>query len=215
MPRIAFAALLTLALATPSFAQARASGVVRDLDGEPIKGAAVTAINPEASPSEFASTTDDRGRWAMIGLRVGTWTFVADAPGFAQVQATAEVRVTSSTPIVFSLARDPGPLPGALDRTVLLQITRAHSLRDQGQYAEALSVYDAIRQANPKVTSLQLVIADVYRRQAAAETDPGLRRALLERAAEVYGEILEDESVGARARAELEATRAEVAGLPR
>jgi hypothetical protein len=73
--------LAVTGLATPAFAQARAMGTVRDLANKPIKGATVKAVNPDAAPSEFASATDDKGRWAMIGLRSGTWRFIVEAPG--------------------------------------------------------------------------------------------------------------------------------------
>ena len=57
---LACAALLVACLAAPAEAQsARASGVVRDVSGKPVKGATVTATNPEAFPPELTSATDD------------------------------------------------------------------------------------------------------------------------------------------------------------
>ena len=206
--------IVALSLATPLFAQgARAAGTVRAIGGEPIKGATVTAINAAASPSEVASATDDQGRWAMIGLTSGTWTFMVEAPGFGSMQAAAEVRVAGTSPMTFTLVRDPGPAPGTLDRTILLQVTRADTLRDQGAYAEAAGAYQQILERNPKLTSLGLVVAGVYRQQAAAQTDPGTRRQMLDRAIATYTALLSDETVGARAQAELDATRAEVTAL--
>ncbi|HZI79604.1 MAG TPA: carboxypeptidase-like regulatory domain-containing protein, partial [Vicinamibacterales bacterium] len=60
---------LLLGVAALASAQGRAMGTVKDTTGKAIKGATVRASNPDASPSQFASATDDRGRWAMIGLR--------------------------------------------------------------------------------------------------------------------------------------------------
>jgi tetratricopeptide (TPR) repeat protein len=210
------AALAALCVAAPAFAQgARAAGTVRDTNGKPIKGATVRATNRDASPPEFASTTDDKGRWAMIGLRSGQWGFVAEAPGFSPVQTTAQVRVAASPPMAFTLARDPGPIPGALDRNILQQVTAANSLRDRGQYEQALNAYQQIRDQNPKLTSLNLIVASVYRKQASTETDPTARRALLERAMATYNQLLSDEASGERAQSELESTRAEVVALTR
>ena len=108
-------ALVALCAATAASAQsARAIGVVRDTDGKPIKGATIRAVNPDAVPSQIVSTSDDKGRWAMIGLRTGTWTFIVEAPGFTKVEAPAGVRVAASPPMTFALARDPGPIPVAL-----------------------------------------------------------------------------------------------------
>jgi len=210
------AALIALCFTAPAFAQgARATGTVKDTNGKPIKGATVRAVNREASPPEITSTTDDKGRWAMIGLRSAAWNFIVEAPGYVPVQATATMRIAGTPPMAFTLARDPGPVPGALDRDVVPQITAANALRDRGQYEQALTAYQQIREQNPKLTSLNLVVASVYRQQASAETNTAARRALLERAITAYTELLNDDSNSERANAELESTRAEVVALPR
>jgi hypothetical protein len=215
-PPLVAAALLVLSLAGSAAAQqARASGTVRDTDGRPIKGATIRAINEEASPPEITSTSDDRGRFGMIGLRSGPWDFIVEAPGFVPVRATAQMRVAATPPMNFTLAREQGPPPGSLDRLVLQQVTNANALRDKGQFEQALSAYQLIRQQNPKLTSLNMVIAGVYRRQAAEESNPVARRALLERAIDTYGRLLADETSGARAKAEIDSTRAEAEALPR
>jgi len=212
---IAFAALIAICSTAPVSAQGRATGTVKDTGGRPIKGATVRAVNRDMYPPEFASTSDDKGRWVMLGLRVGTWTFMVEAPGFIPVQAPSLVRVASTAPLAFVLARDPGPIPGALDRNVVQDVTAANQLRDRGQYEQALAAYQRIRDQNPKLTSLSLVVAGVYRKQAAAETDPTARRAFLDRAISTYSQLLSDDANGARAKAELETTRAEVQALPR
>ena len=82
--RGAGAALLLVACAGYAAAQTgRVGGVVKDEMGQPIKGATITAENPSASPSSFTATTDDKGRFSIIGLRTGQWTFTAQAPGYA------------------------------------------------------------------------------------------------------------------------------------
>ncbi len=213
MPRsravaLACAALMTAWLAVPAAAQsARAGGIVRDTSGKPIKGATVIATNPEAFPSELTSATDDKGRWAMIGLRSGAWTFVAQAPGFVTVQMPAGVRAGGTPPLAFTLVRDPGPLPNALDRDIRQQLQDAATQRDQGRLDQALASYQEIRAKNPKLTSVNLVLADVYRRKAAQEQDPTARQALLTQAADAYGEVLKVDPSHARARTELATLR--------
>jgi hypothetical protein len=214
--RLVVGGLLTLVLSSAAFAQsARATGTVKDTSGRPIKGAIVRAINRDASPSEITSTTDDKGRWAMIGLRTGTWKFVAEAPGFTPVEANAPVRVAGTPPMGFALAHDPGPIPGALDKNVLQSVVAANALRDRGQYDQALTAYQQLRDLNPKLTSLSFVVAGVYRKQASSEADPAARRALLERAIGAYNQLLTDDATSGRAKTELESTRAELQALPR
>ena len=77
--------------ALPAAAQTgRVGGTVKDQAGQPIKGATVVAENPNASPSSFTATTDDRGRFSIIGLRSGNWKITASAPGFTPGGGGAE-----------------------------------------------------------------------------------------------------------------------------
>lgn len=208
-------AVFLFGLALPVVGQtARAVGIVRDTNGRPIRGATIRALNPEAYPSEITSTSDDRGRWAMVGLRTGQWQFIVEAPGFFRVEAMAPVRVATTPPMQFTLARDPGPIPGALPNNIVQQINQAAALRDKGYHDMALAAYQDIRAKNPKLTSVGFVIASIYRTKASLETDAQARRTHLEQAVAAYEQLLEADADNERARAELEATRAEVAALP-
>lgn len=214
--RLVVGVLLALVLSSPAFAQsAKAMGTVKDTSGRPIKGAIVKAVNRDAHPPQITSSTDDKGRWAMIGLRTGTWTFIVEAPGFVAVQAQAPVRVANSPPMGFTLAHDPGPIPDALDKNVLQLVSAANAMRDRGQFDQALSAYQQLRDQNPKLTSVTFVMAGVYRTQAAAASDPAARRALLDRAINAYSQLLDDEATSVRAKAEIESTRTELQGPAR
>jgi tetratricopeptide (TPR) repeat protein len=205
-----------LAMATPAAAQtARASGTVRDTDGKAIKGATIRATNPEAYPPRVVSSSDDRGRWAIIGMRTGTYTFTVEAPGFVPIEAPVAIRVAGSSPLTFTLARDPGPIPGALPSNIQAQVAAANMLRDQGRLDQAITAYLEIREKHPKLSTVNMVIADAYRRRAAGEADPALRRGFLERAIDSYTELLKSDAGHERARTELERARAEAAGVSR
>ena len=99
-PYLVAFAVFSLWLAAPVNAQTgRVTGIVKDSAGKPIKGATVRASNPDAIPREFTSTTDDKGRFAMLGLRTATtWHFVAEAPGFYRSEGDAAIRSTPGTP---------------------------------------------------------------------------------------------------------------------
>jgi len=187
---------------------ARAMGTVKDTTGKAIKGATVRAVNPDASPSQFASATDDHGRWAMIGLKSGTWRFIVEAPGYFTVETNVPVRVAASPPLGFALAKDPGPIPNALDHNIEQLVQEAAALRDQGRIDQALIAYQDIRGKNPKLTSVNLVIADLYRRKAAQENDPAARQALLRQALDAYDQLLKTDATNERALAESAAVRA-------
>ncbi len=186
----------------------RAMGTVKDQAGKAIKGATVRAVNPDASPSQFASATDDKGRWAMIGLRSGSWRFIVEAPGYLTVESNIPVRVAAAPPLGFTLVRDPGPVPNAVDRNIEQLIQDAAALRDQGRFDQAIAAYQDIRSRNPGLTSVNLVIGDLYRRKAAQETDPAARQTLLRQALDAYDTLLKTDATNERALAESAAVRA-------
>jgi hypothetical protein len=209
---LALATVIAVCLATPAFAQtARATGTVKDTSGKPMKGATVRAMNKDAYPPQIASSTDDKGRWAMIGLRTGTWTFVVEAPGYAKQEAQWPVRVAGTVPMHFVLARELGPIPGALTKNIQQQLAAANALRDKGQLDQAIAAYEQIREQNPKLTAVNLVMGGVYRKKASLESDPEARRVLFDRAIASYTTMLSDNASAERAKAEIESTRSEAA----
>src|SRR5438105_8873588 len=120
------AALCVAAVAGSALAQTgRVGGIVKDEAGQPIKGATVTAENPIASPSSFTATTDDKGRFSIIGLKSGQWTFSAQAPGFGPETGRLNVQTIGSPnpPLTFTLKKGGGAAPagelGGLAATAL------------------------------------------------------------------------------------------------
>jgi hypothetical protein len=207
MSRVYLIALAMLALGSAADAQTgRVSGIVKDGAGKPIKGATVRAINRDAIPREFTSTTDEKGRFAMLGLRTSaTWHFVAEAPGFFPSEGDAAIRSQPGTPFEFVMRRDPGPLPGALSKDIQEQLASAHALRDDGRLDQAIAAYQSIQTKNPKLTTVNLVLAGAYRLKADRETDPAARVTLLERAEAAYADLLKDDAGNERAKTEMAA----------
>lgn len=206
---VTIAALMTLGFAAHASAQGRIMGRVQDADGNPIKGATIRAINTNLSSSEWTSVTDDKGRFIILGLRIGpNWTFVAEAAGFVPQRGLAAVRSVFGQPINFSLERDPGPIPGALVKDIQEQLISASALRDQGRFDQAIAAYQQIQAKNPKLTTVNLVLAGIYRQKAELERDRVARVALLERALAAYNAVLQDDAEHQRARTELTAVTA-------
>jgi tetratricopeptide (TPR) repeat protein len=212
--RIIVAVLVTLGFAATAAAQGRVMGVVQDTNGRAIKGAIIRAQNPDTSSREWTAATDDKGRFVLLGLRLGpNWKFIAEAPGFFATEGVAPVRSTIGPPLTFNLRRDPGPIPGALVKDIQEQLQAARTLRDAGRYDQALAAYQSIHSRNPKLTHVNLVIAAVYRQKAEQEGDAAARHALLERASAAYDEVLKTDADNDHAKAELEAVRASLNDL--
>ena len=207
--QLVVAMVFTVWLAAPADAQTgRIRGVVRDLGGAPIHGAIVKAIHPDARPRERATATDQNGRFALIGLHLApNWRFVAAAPGFFPEEGTARVRSQIGAPITFTLRRDPGPIPGALVKDIQDHLKAANALRDEGRHDEAIAAYQAIQIQNAKLTTVNLVLADIYRDKATRESGAA-RQATLKKAAAAYEAVLKEDAGNERARQELAAVGA-------
>jgi tetratricopeptide (TPR) repeat protein len=161
-------ALLCPALAVPVSAQTgRVGGVVKGEDGQPIKGATVTAENPNIAQS-FTATTDDKGRFVMIGLRGGQWRFISQAPGFTAEGAIANIRMgTPNAPVSFALKKTGnanfGALGGLAAKDLQEDLGRADALFKDRQWDEAIAAYRSVLAQAPPLAVINLQIAAAYR----------------------------------------------------
>jgi len=178
------AALIVSAL--PAAAQTgRIGGTVKDTNGQPIKGATVVAENPSSSPSSFTATTDDRGRFSIIGLRTGTWKVTASAPGFAPGGGNVPVRTIGAPnpPIDITLAPGAGP-PGALagvnTKELQAELQKAEDLMNQQQYDAAIAAYNAILAKTPALTMINLQIGRAHRMKKEYDAALGVYKKILE-----------------------------------
>ena len=169
--RIALVALCLTALAGAAAAQTgRVGGQVKDDSGQAIKGATVTAENPNASPNSFTATTDDKGRFSIIGLKTGPWTFTAAAPGFAPESGRLDVKTIGSPnpPLTFTLKKGGGPtgagaLGGAAAKDLQTELGAADQLYNTQKWDESIAAYRAIMAKAPALTVINLQIAAAYR----------------------------------------------------
>jgi Flp pilus assembly protein TadD len=171
LSRGVLAALFVAALASGAAAQTgRVGGTVKDDAGQPIKGATVTAENPSASPSSFTATTDDKGRFSIIGLRTGRWTFTAQAPSFAPESGALNVQTIGAPnpPLTFTLkkggaASPMGALGGLAAKDLQADLAAADQLYNAQQWDQAITAYRAIMTKAPALSVINLQIAAAYR----------------------------------------------------
>ena len=154
----------------------------------------------DAVNARITSTTDDKGRFAMIGVRTGRWVIIAEAPNFLPLQGTADVSSGNTPVLVLTLQRDPGPMPGALSKTISEDIAAAEAMRQAGRYDDAIAAYQSIQSKNGRLTTVNLMLAGLYREKAAQEKDAAARQALLARAIAAYTDLLKSDDANARAR---------------
>ena len=167
------AAALVAALvvsAIPAAAQTgRIGGQVKDTQGQPLKGATITAENPQASPSSFTATTDDKGRYSIIGLKTGPWKVTASAPGFTPSSGTVGVRSLGAPvpPVDFALAPGAsgpaGALAGVNTKELQGELQKAIDMANAGQHDAAIAAYEAVLAKTPALTMINGQIAQVQR----------------------------------------------------
>jgi len=168
-PHVVVAAVLSALFAGEAAAQVgRVNGIVKDDGGNPIKGATVTADNPNVGPTTYTATTDDKGRFTIIGLRAGQWRFTAVAPGHAGDIGNLSVRFGSPNPALAFTLRKNGPLATAplgnvTARDLQAQLTAADALFTQQKWDEAIAAYKGIVAKTPALSVVNLQIAASYR----------------------------------------------------
>lgn len=171
LSRGALAALFAVVLSATAAAQTgRVGGVVKDEAGNPLKGATVTAENPGASPSSFTATTDDKGRFSIIGLKSGQWSFAAQAPGFGPETGKMNVSTIGAPnpPLTFTMKKGGGAGPtSALGSTAAKDLQsdlqNADLLYNQQKYDESIAAYRQIMAKAPALSVINLQIAAAYR----------------------------------------------------
>jgi TolA-binding protein len=194
---IALAAVMMMSV-LPALAQTgRIGGTVKDQTGQPIKGATILAENPSASPASFTATTDDKGRYSIIGLRSGQWKVTASAPGFQPQSGSLKVSTigTPMPPVDFTLAPGAtgpvGALAGVNTKELQGELAKADELMAAQKYDDAIAAYNAILTKVPALTMINMQIGRALRGKkdykgaiAAYEkipaTDPGVDRAKIE-----------------------------------
>ena len=161
-----FAAGMLLALAGQAAAQGRVIGVVRDERGDPIRGATVIAENADASPSSFTSSTDDRGRFAIIGLKSGLWSFRAGAPSYTADGGELNVRAGANPQLTFTLqklTRPPSALGSLAPKDLQSALASADALYNKERWDDAIEEYREILERSPALSVINLQIGAAYR----------------------------------------------------
>ena len=169
--KLSLAALVVVLLgALPVAAQTgRVGGLVKDDKGQPLKGATVVAENPAASPPSFTATTDDKGRFSIIGLRAGNWKLTASAPGFQPSVGNLPIRTIGAPnpPVEFTLAPGAtgpaGALAGVNTKELQAELAAAEAKFNANDYDGAIAAYQAMLTKVPALTMLHMQIGRAQR----------------------------------------------------
>jgi Carboxypeptidase regulatory-like domain len=163
----------------------RAAGTVKDDDGSPIRGAVITAVNPDRAPPRLTATSNDKGQFGIIGIRRGSWTFTVEAPGYEPVRFRHQIVAgTRQAPIEVRLAksavRSAQPLDDVKGADIQQRIDRAEALAAKGDVDAAIAEWRGILARLPALTSAYLRIAELLEAKPDVEGARAVYRALLD-----------------------------------
>jgi tetratricopeptide (TPR) repeat protein len=153
-----------LAFVPPSGAQplvGRLTGTVKSITGLPVKAATIRAVNPTAIPNEFTATSDQKGEWAILGMRNGLWEVTASAPGFESSTMAVNVAMSMHNPRVeFVLVGVPvkGAMDGVDTKKLQASLSAAESLMVQEKWDEAATEYRNILAMAPALDTVNLAL---------------------------------------------------------
>ena len=142
---------------------------MKDDKGQPVKGATVVAENPAASPPSFTATTDDKGRFSIIGLRAGNWKLTASAPGFQPQVGQVPIRTIGAPnpPVEFTLiagATGPaGAMAGVNTKELQAELAAAEAKLNANDPDGAIAAYQAMLVKVPALTMLHMQIGRAQR----------------------------------------------------
>jgi hypothetical protein len=194
---LAAALVLTTGAAAANAQVIRVAGTIKDDVGRPVRGAAITAENPDQAPSRLTATSNAKGEFGFIGIRRGMWTLTVDAPGFERIQFRHSVTTGRQPPIDVRLAHTPAPVTLPLDgiraTDIQQRIARAESLAAGGDVDAAIAAWTDVLAKVPALTSVYMQVGALYERKP----DPA-------RALASYRKLLELEPGNARAQAAVE-----------
>lgn len=192
-------AVSLLLVSTSAHAQGRVVGSLKSQDGQPLKGALITANNPAVAPSSRTATSDAKGRFSFLALGKGEWTFTVDAPGYEPRATKLVVRLLGSNPSLDLVLQRAPELPAAspmatLDVAALQQrLDEAAAKEKDGKLDEAIAIYRDIATRLPALTMVHLQLGALHERKQDAAS-----------ATAEYQTVLKSEPSNAKARAALE-----------
>lgn len=193
LPLILLTSLLFIssAAAQAGRGRARIAGAVVDEEGDSIKSARIVIHLLKNEQVKRETTTNKKGKWAIISIGTGDWRVTASAEGYLPAFKDVYVSQIERTPkITLTLKKIvPSDKPLIEDEFSLELLDQANQFYDEAKYEEAISFYEQFLEKNPQAYQVHLSLGDCYREKGE-----------FDKAIEEYNSIVEqaknDELVG-------------------
>ena len=139
----------------------RITGKIIDTDGNGIEGAVISFSDP--SGKTLSGTTDEEGKWAILGFRSGTYDFHIEAEGYQPTVEKKAVKQSGRNKLDVVLAPlTSGAVGGDIEGGNAL-LREANDLLRQKQFPEAIAKYEELLEAQPSFYQTHEFIGVAYR----------------------------------------------------
>ena len=153
--------LCSLALGQEGMGKGRVAGTVVDDKGKAVASVKITARH-QTFTKAFTAVTDEKGKWAILGMAGGLWRVTAEKEGYMPGYVDMNISQLSKNPPI-EIRITPIPKGGIITDEKSKQILgKGQQLFDQGKYDEALAEFQSFSEKNPSVYQVYFNLGECY-----------------------------------------------------
>lgn len=168
--------------------KARIKGFVYDEEGNPIEGVTVKLYSVKGEAG-FSVETDAEGKWIASWIRGGTWNLDFEKIGYMPEKISINVKSYGRNPDIEMTLEEMEGL--VITPELQDELNKGNGLYEQGQYQEAIAVFEQMLTDHPDAYIINLNIGNAYFQMEeydtainyynkVLETDPENVRAMLQ-----------------------------------
>ncbi len=139
--------------------KARIKGFVYDEEGNPIEGVTVKLYSVKGE-SGFNVETDAEGKWVASWIRGGTWNLDFEKIGYMPKKISINVKSYGRNPDIEVTLEEMEGL--VITSELKEELSKGNSLYKQGQYKEAIAVFEQMLVDHPDAYIINMNIGNAY-----------------------------------------------------
>ena len=153
---------MSLSYAQEHTGKGRINGEVVDEKGEPVEGALIVVVSRQHK-TQLEGKSDKKGHFAVAGMGTGMWQITSSKKGYTSSSVDLNVRqLTTNPPITFTLKKLTGFAALTSDEESFKMFDRGNQLINEGQYDEAMKVFEDFLVKYPEIYQVHLNIGSCH-----------------------------------------------------
>ncbi len=186
-------------MAQDNFGRGRISGVVVDENGAPVEDALVVAESQKGG-TKLEERSDNKGRFAIAGLGTGVWRVTASKSGYLNSEVKMNVKqLSANPPVTFTLNKIKGVAAVTSDKESAALFDQGNALLNQGNYEEALRVFEEFAGKYPEVYQVRLNIGTCHLKAGDPDKAQAEFQLVLDKVLAAHGDYKKDAATAQRA----------------